>query len=106
MSEKTLGQINYEGGSTFLASEYLEDATPWENELPGVKGMWEAGAAAVCARALEEVEHYLSSEIKGITLGPALEGKLTEQEALALVNASRQCLLAGIRSLRSPEPTT
>lgn len=48
---KTMGQIAYEAGSTFLAREYLEDATPWENELPGVVGLWESGADAVLEQA-------------------------------------------------------
>jgi hypothetical protein len=40
----------------------------------------------------------LSTPIQGITLGPRIEGKITEQEALELVNASRLCLLAGARA--------
>lgn len=50
--------------------------------------------------AVAEVEHSLASPILGITLGPDLEGKITEHEALALVNASRVCLLAGVQAMR------
>jgi len=55
------------------------------------------------APALAEIENLLASPILGITLGPDLEGKITEQQALALVNASRECLLAGVRAMGSPK---
>jgi hypothetical protein len=54
---KTMGQIAYEASSTFLASEYLEDATLWDSELPGVKGMWTAGADAVLEAIASDAEH-------------------------------------------------
>jgi len=53
--------------------------------------------------AVAEVEHALASPILGITLGPDLKGKISEQEALALVNASREFLLAGVRAMGSPK---
>jgi hypothetical protein len=50
------------------------------------------------ADALLSLFAALSTPIQGITLGPRIEGKLTEQEALELVNASRLFLLAGARA--------
>jgi hypothetical protein len=54
----------------------------------------------VRAATFAEIERHLASPIQGITIGPVLEGKINEQEALDLVNASRLCMLAGVRSLR------
>ena len=45
----------------------------------------------------ERLRAVLSTPIQGVTLGSKLEGKITEQEALDLVNASRMCLLASFQ---------
>lgn len=56
------------------------------------------------AEALLVLSQALSAPIRGITLGDRIEGKITEQEALELVNASRLCLLAGARAALSQHP--
>lgn len=40
------------------------------------------------------------AEMKGITLGPDLEGKITEDEALRLVNTSRQVFACALERMR------
>lgn len=109
-AKKTPGEIACDAFAAHLISVPLGGvicggglSAAWSQYSELGKAAWEATADAIRTAAIEEVEHQLSSEIRGITLGPALEGKITEQEALALVNASRQCLLAGVRSLKSPE---
>jgi hypothetical protein len=59
---KTMGQIAYEASSTFLAREYLEDATPWDSELPGVKGLWEAAADAILEEAAKAADEWGSGK--------------------------------------------
>jgi hypothetical protein len=54
--DKTPGQVAYEASGLYLASKYLEDQDPWDCQLPGTKGHWEAAACAIiemCASALE-----------------------------------------------------
>lgn len=105
MDEKTFGQIACDAFSNALLNVPMGGlinslSSQWSQYSDIGKGAWESAAVAVRSGVFAEVEHVLASPILGITLGPDIEGKITESEALALVNASRVCLLAGVQAMR------
>ena len=96
---KTLGQLSYETGqtATLKLMPYL-DAVSWDDIGPELQECHEVAALAIKQSVLKEAIEALG-EVKSCTLGEDLVGKITEAEAVSLLNIQRKIDIAAIKSL-------
>lgn len=95
MPEKTLGQIAFEAANSFFPDQGEWAGWPPKWEDTSCKHTWEAAASAVVERCIAK----LSGEIKSVTLGHELEGRVSQEDALALLNQQLKIDVQILRSL-------